>query len=839
MARSAQSAATQNKARTAVSEFRKMQPTLTAFAKHLTGNPKIIVQIGKGAPRTDGKIIHYPPPIALGERYEHVPSLCDKRDWETFQQQCPACKVREGIMSSIYHEISHVAFDTFQTPDKARLAEALRYVKTIAPPKDADRIVRRIAESDEIPKSYMMLAGVINQYYRILFNALEDVRINSRMHKARPGTKPMMEAQIMQVMNNGIEQHDGTVRRWTDMHLNHQACIGAYLFASGFAPREGWLAPEVVQAFQDDELQRVLVFVPDCPSVHDVFEVSGVIFLRLRELGFFQLAEEKEEDDAEQSDDNEDGEGESSSPPPTPPQPGAGSPPPEPEQGDSDDEAANDPGAGGGGDDAGSDDTDQSDEADDEEGSSDGDASEDVAEGSEDGSAGGSETEDEPQADDGGSSSSESEDEEAEHGDEGDLEEDGADSAEEGDEDSTSGGSEDDEADSSDGSDSESSGGDADGDDEESGGPTGGNSEGDDEEAELGDEFEDGESFRVEPDEDAESEDIDLDALGLHAHSDDMSKAEEKAVEVAIVQGDYFERPSANIVGVNEWHHENMLEDYQGRTWHAWNPRQTGSVGHLSRRGHGVELTPETILAPALMRLRLVFAENKRTLRSRNQRSGKLDQRVLGRRAWNDDDRLFGKKVIPGKRDYVVYIALDVSGSTAGKNLLLIKQAAMAKAELLSRLGIPFAIFAHTGSPTSSEDVTNYSENLSLDIYHIKAVAEPWDDKIKQRLADIGPSYCNLDGHAMEYYRRMIERENATDRVILYYSDGKMPLENYHEELEILQREIATCKQKNIHLLGVGIRTDSPRRHGLDTVQVDDSSDVIRVVQHLERTLAA
>ena len=90
----------------------------------------------------------------------------------------------------------------------------------------------------------------------------------------------------------------------------------------------------------------------------------------------------------------------------------------------------------------------------------------------------------------------------------------------------------------------------------------------------------------------------------------------------------------------------------------------------------------------------------------------------------------------------------------------------------------------------------------------------------------------------MEYYRRMIERENATDRVILYYSDGKMPLENFHEELDILQREIATCRQKRIHLLGVGIRTDSPRQHGLDTVQVDDSSDVIRVVEHLERTLA-
>ena len=113
-----------------------------------------------------------------------------------------------------------------------------------------------------------------------------------------------------------------------------------------------------------------------------------------------------------------------------------------------------------------------------------------------------------------------------------------------------------------------------------------------------------------------------------------------------------------------------MNEDVRNRTWHAWNPRITGTVGSLNRHGHGVELTPETILAPALMRMRLVFAENKRTQRSRNQKSGKLDARVLGRRAWNDDDRLFGKKVIPGKRDYVVYICIDVSGSTAGAPML-------------------------------------------------------------------------------------------------------------------------------------------------------------------------
>ena len=40
-----------------------------------------------------------------------------------------------------------------------------------------------------------------------------------------------------------------------------------------------------------------------------------------------------------------------------------------------------------------------------------------------------------------------------------------------------------------------------------------------------------------------------------------------------------------------------------------------------------------------------------------------------------------------------------------------------------------------------------------------------------------------------------------------------------------------------VTLLGVGIRTDSPRRHGLDTVQVNDDTDLVNVVRHLETAL--
>ena len=64
-----------------------------------------------------------------------------------------------------------------------------------------------------------------------------------------------------------------------------------------------------------------------------------------------------------------------------------------------------------------------------------------------------------------------------------------------------------------------------------------------------------------------------------------------------------------------------------------------------------------------------------------------------------------------------------------------------------------------------------------------------------------------------------------------------MPAANYDEELEILTREINICRRKKYTLLGVGIRTDSPRKHGLDTVQVNDDADLKAVVMHLEKRL--
>jgi acetolactate synthase regulatory subunit len=116
----------------------------------------------------------------------------------------------------------------------------------------------------------------------------------------------------------------------------------------------------------------------------------------------------------------------------------------------------------------------------------------------------------------------------------------------------------------------------------------------------------------------------------------------------------------------------------------------------------------------------------------------------------------------------------------------------------------------------------------------IKEQSEGWGPAVKNRLAAMGPVSENLDGHTLEYCRKMADQSNATDVIIIYYTDGEMPAANATEEREILEREVKTCKRKGYHLLGVGINTNSPKRYGMKTIRVDSDEDIKLVVEQLE-----
>lgn len=822
------------RAKRAVNRFRAMLPGLNGYVRAISGNKNLSIQMASGQSRTDGKKIYLEPPIQLGDDLIHERRLCDIRDPETMKQLCSSCAVREDLLIRLYHEIAHNLYGTFKIHVTGMELKRKMYEEiNKLPPKAARKFQERLMRSDY--RSYLELAAAASEFMPVIVNALEDLRVDEAMFQARKGTRVMFYAMTRSTFVDGLERPDGTVSRWTDMPLNSQAIVGIFVLGTGY-DYSGWFSPTVEKALSDEKLQSLVKGADKLQSSLDTFELAFPILNRLQELGFCLTPEEYEEkeqgndgDDSEQDQDDSAEEGSSAS--------SAGS-------GESADETQDQA------------DSQESGDSSDSTGASDGDG----GQGADGEVLEGTSAEQEQDASDEiqPSGSGSSEDDEVESGDEQESSR-GSSSSDEGvrpehgvpaesgndrreAEDESEGRPEDEESDSrgrEGGSGEESDQGEA-------------SDEAGQSEHELTDEEDSSnrEDSEVEGDSDsgddspidtgadeglggipltvlygtAEQAEEDLNTVTKHGdHSETMS-SDEKVSERTIVQALYFEKESGTVSTVVEHYYgDNCSND-------AW--KRADSETATAKRRRGVDVTDEVseqVLGPALLHMRRVFADNARAKVEPNLKSGRVNARSLGRRAPFHDARLFQKKYMPGKRSYAVVIGIDISGSTVGVNIALAKLAAFAQAELCSRLGIDFAVYAHSATPIGGTH--------SLDMYAIKDFDGQWDTKAKNSLMAIGSWSENLDGHSLEYYRKMIERHSATDKIILYYTDGKMPAANYSEELTVLQREIETCRRKSITLLGVGIRTDSPIRHGLDTVQIDNASEVGKVVRHLESSL--
>jgi hypothetical protein len=811
--------------------------------------------------------------------------------------------VREEVLISIYHEIAHIVYGTFELPSNEDKLDALNH----ALGSTAGRYSKAIAASFEnLPEhkknSYMALSNLISPFMPILVNSLEDARVDESMFKARKGTRVMFDALIQGVFASGIEQDDGTRTEWKDQPLNNQVLLGVFVLAAGYK-YEGWFHSEVEKALADEKLCELVDRMEEARSSRATYALAFPILARLRELGFCKHPddpeEEEEESGEEESDEqNADESGDSVGTDRTDIPEQSTDDSPEADDGITEDDDG-DPGEA---DETSGDEGEDSEEASGSDSSSDDGTLDDSSEPeSEDSGDSDDVREGESESDDGGAPDETAEPDSGgtgSDGDEGDSSDQGAgDSTDEGNpaaETGTSAGS----GGGSGNGESSEGGADDDGDlhrEAEEGDLAGnerrepldeGSSSGENEQEDStqpGGDREVPSSLGGDPDPEGEAtdpstgSDSDHDEVedsspvdsgvdegkggqeteqlyfggpegviediqvfgqhdGFHADSTPEGQADDKAVEIAIIQGLYFEKPSANVQGVREHIFGTpFIQDGQSMST-AWAVHYSGINDSSLYQRLGIDADTEVgeeILGPALLEMRRAFEDNARADMQRHLRSGKVNARVLGKRAWAGDDRLFQKKRMPGKKSYAVVLGIDISGSTVGVNIALAKRAAMAQAELCHRAGIDFAVYAHTARGSARY----YGNDLWLDMYEIKAFDKPWNETAQQALAKISSDAENLDGHGIEYYRKLVEQQSATDKIILYYSDGKMPAANHAEELEILQREIAYCKQKNITLLGVGIRTDSPRRHGLDTVQVDEDSDMVKVIRHLQGAL--
>ena len=287
-----------------------------------------------------------------------------------------------------------------------------------------------------------------------------------------------------------------------------------------------------------------------------------------------------------------------------------------------------------------------------------------------------------------------------------------------------------------------------------------------------------------------------------------------EAMEVVLKQENWTDAPTTEFDGV----------DYK-----AWEGRSSQECGTKPQ---------ESVLGPTLGKLRAFLAPNQLHSHTRHLRTGRLDSRVLGRRAPVADDRLFMRKQDVTKRDFFFVLGLDVSGSTAsasgdrGRRIIdVLVSAAWAQAELLNRLGIPFSIVTHTTD-------SGWGSGIVVALGEVKGPDEPWNATTQARLRSITPRYGNLDARAMVAFRKIAERHPAREKFVIQYSDGEFPVTNVEDEEAVIANEIEVYRRlPDFHFMMVGIQTDSPARFGFDFVRVDNESETMRVVDQIGKAV--
>lgn len=889
------------RAQRAVAAFRHMQHGLTSYARAITGSRKVRVEVSSGPPRTDGNIIYYRPPIGLGDKTPHDRMLCDSRD-DNGLKSCPACRIREEVLVNIYHEIAHIAFGSFAdgtnymqvaaryNPFLPFLFNCLEDSRVDSSMFEARKGTRKMLEADTFN---LLREGVPDASGEL--HKSGEAPMNAQMSLATyleaagyKGWDAFMHPNV------GRDIKDPKVQELLAKVRTANSAKEIYNLASPVLARLRelgyFLSPEEQEERdQQDEPEQDEPQEEEQQDEGDPQDEGG-------EQGD---ADDSGDGDDQDGADEPRGDAEGTEGDEGPEQPGQDDPAPgsdEPaEAGDEPgSDEAGEPGEGGEGDagdgegepeqgsgggsvppgDEGADDggtadgaggspSEGSDPAGDEpspeaSGGLTGDADQDAVPGDAaggpepDGDSGADAGNEDGQGADGPAGAPADAPDAPEQGDAGGSDPQGSDGglgegvADPADAPGSEAGDDDPQLD--DGAGEGSLGGgpqaspaDRPGDEHdqpEEGDRDGGESaavEGDrpDGVMESGaDEGKGGVEVVNEPKpRDGNEEDVKAALEHGHPHLEPGDKImgtseEQHAIAVAVIQGLYFETPSVGVASVYEHSYSPDARGWDSRKFDADEKLWYGITCDMD--------VSEKVLGPALLKTRRIFSDNKNAAYQPNLRSGRVNGKVLGKRAWSDDDRLFGKKRVPAKQDYAVLIMMDISSSNLGDNLALLKRSVFAQAELCQRVGIKFAIVAHSASMERVGDEAGFAMHL----HHVKEWDEPWTADVKNRVGDIVGVGGNLDGHAMEFGRKMLGKVEATDKIMLYYTDGKMPAANKEEELEVLQRQLKLCKRDAITLLGVGIRTDSPVRHGLDTVQVDDDDDLKGVVEHLGKRLA-
>ncbi len=144
------------------------------------------------------------------------------------------------------------------------------------------------------------------------------------------------------------------------------------------------------------------------------------------------------------------------------------------------------------------------------------------------------------------------------------------------------------------------------------------------------------------------------------------------------------------------------------------------------------------------------------------------------------------------ERNIAVMFMVDMSGSTKGWINQAEREALVLLCESLELLGDRYAIYGFSGTTRKR-----------CEIYHVKHLDEPYNDKVKARISGISAKDYTRMGFAIRHLTALLDEVEAKTKLLITLSDGKP--EDYDGQyrgeygIEDTRQSLFEARQKGIH----------------------------------------
>lgn len=253
-------------------------------------------------------------------------------------------------------------------------------------------------------------------------------------------------------------------------------------------------------------------------------------------------------------------------------------------------------------------------------------------------------------------------------------------------------------------------------------------------------------------------------------------------------------------------------------------------------------LIGDDIVATLAKDLERTIASQNRNQFVPGQRRGRLHGPSLYRLTINDD-RVFRKLETKRAVNSCVQIVIDMSGSMRGQKVKTACAAAYTLADALARINVKTMITGFTTSSLAMPGKCEFNRSEALFLPIIKG----WETPIssKQTICNLGALADtmilaeNIDGESILALLQHFSGRQEDRKIMIVLSDGSPAAQGrgLPEHLKMATKQIE--QDTDIHLLGIGILTDTPRRFYRDNICLNNVGDLAKtLIKQMQRLLA-